>query len=233
MKRKVQNKNAVKKGARRVEAWIYVVINPLIEALRIERSFLKDKNWTWRYQTRSLEFILPLEKYVDSASLPNFEDFLKANPEIERKRKKHEKLRLALSENCQIAFDYLVSLEPFQEKVKSSLSAYEQESQGEEYPGGAIPEKDFDKLVAQYIVNSIKELPSHYTTSKFWSRFVGEFIQFRTGEVFEKLDTSGDKLEKDDESFLAALEGLRSNLCEKFDIPAAPIYSYRLVGEGR
>jgi len=55
-----------KKGTRRIEAWIYTVITPLIEALKIEKSFLKDKNWTWRYYTKNLEFILPLEGYVDS-----------------------------------------------------------------------------------------------------------------------------------------------------------------------
>jgi len=233
MKRKPKNKNAFKKGARRVEAWVYTVINPLIEALKVEKSFLKGKNWTWRYQIKSLEFILPLEKYVDSASLPNFEDFLKANPEIERKRKKHEDLRVALSENCQIAFNHLLASDPFQNKVKLSLSIYKQESPTEEYPGGAVPEKDFDKLVAQYIVDSIKELPSHYTTSKFWSRFGGELLQFRTGDVFEKLDASGEQLKNEDDRLLKLLEDLRSTLCEEYDVPAAPVYYYDLAGQGR
>jgi hypothetical protein len=233
MKTKLKNKNAFKKGARRIEAWVYTVINPLIEALKVEKSFLNDKNWTWRYQIKSLEFILPLEKYVDSASLPNFEDFLKANPQIERKRKKHDDLRAALSEKCQIASNHLIALEPFQEKAKLSLSTYKQESPTEEYPGGAIPEKDFDKLVAQYIINSIKELPGHYTTSKFWSRFGKELLQFRTGDVFEKLDRSGEQLEKEDERFLVTLENVRSNLCEEYDIPAAPIFYYDLAGQGR
>jgi hypothetical protein len=233
MKKKLQDRNTFKKGARRVEAWIYTVINPLIESLKIEKSFLKDKNWTWRYQTRSLEFILPLEKYVDSASLPNFNDFLKTNPQIARKNKKHDELRTTLSENSQIAFNHLVALKPFQEKVKSSLSVYKQESQAEEYPGGAIPGKDFDKLVAQYIVNSIKELPSHYTTSKFWATFADEFLKFRIGDVFEKLDTSGEQLKDEDDRLLKSLENLRSTLCEDYDVPAAPVYYYDLAEQGR
>lgn len=49
---KIDNKKS-KKGTRRIEAWIYTVINPLIEALRIEKSFLRDKNWTWRYFTKN------------------------------------------------------------------------------------------------------------------------------------------------------------------------------------
>ena len=233
MKRKLQNKNVLKKGPRRVEAWIYTVINPLIEALKVEKSFLKGKNWTWRYQIKSLEFILPLEKYVDSASLPNFEDFLKANPEIERKRKKHGDLRAALSENCQMAFNYLVVLEVFQDKIQSSLSIYGKENPSEEYPGGAIPKKDFDKLIAQYIINSIKELPGHYTTSKFWLRFGDELLQFRTGDVFEKLDASGEQLKNEDNRLLKSLEDLRSTLCEEYDVPSAPVFYYDLAGQGR
>lgn len=233
MKRNPQNKNVPRKGMRRVEAWIYTVINPLIEALKVEKSFLKEKNWTWRYQTKSLEFILPLEKYVDSASLPNFEDFLKANPQIERKRKKHEDLRAALSENCEIAFNYLIALGSFQNKIKSSLSTSEKENPAGEYPGGAVPEKDFDKLIAQYIVNWIKELPGHYTTSKFWSRFENEFLQFRTSGVFEKLDASGEQLEREDDHLLTTLENLRSNLCEEYDIPAAPISYHDMARQAR
>lgn len=204
------------KGSRRVEAWIYTVINPFIEALKIEKSFLNEKNWTWRYETKSLEFILPLENYIDSASLPNFEQFLKAYPNVERSRKKHEDLRAALSENCEVAFNNLIAVKAFHEKVRSSRSAYG------EYPGGAVPEGDFDKLIAQYVVNRIKELPSHYTTSKFWARFGREFFEFRSGKEFEKLDISGEELAKHDERLLAKLDDLRATLSEEYDVPPAP-----------
>jgi hypothetical protein len=131
---KMDNKKS-KKGTRRIEAWIYTVINPLIEAHKIEKSFLRDKNWTWRYSTKNLEFILPLEGYMDSAYIPILRDFFNTNPKIEKKRKKREDLRAALTENCQIAFTYLIELKAFREKVKSSLSMYG------EYPGGAVTER--------------------------------------------------------------------------------------------
>jgi len=226
MKGKLQVKDAPRKGTRRVEAWVYTVINPLIEALRVEKSFLRDKNWTWRYETKDLEFILSLERYINSSSLPNFEDFVKAKPQLARKTKNHDDLRVTLSENCQMAFDYLVAEKAFQGKVKSALTTYEKGNPAEGYPGGAVPREHFRKLIAQYIVNWIKELPSHYSSSKFWSRFGNEFFQFRTGEAFEKLDTSGEQFENEDEIFLKALENLRSNLVEKYDIPAAPISDY-------
>ena len=212
----MQKKTEIRRGSRRVAAWVYTVINPLIEALKDGKTLLKEKNWTWRYETKNLEFILPLDGYIDLASIPNFEGFLKAHPEVERKRKRHEELRVALSENCRIAFNYLIELQAFQDKVSSSRSTYG------EYPGGAVPEMDFAKLIAQYIVNYIKDLPGYYTTSKFWARYEPEFSQFRTGKEFEKLEAAGKQLENHDEKLLARLKDLRSVLCKKYDVPDAP-----------
>lgn len=219
----MKKKTEIIRGSRRVAAWVYTVINPLIEALKVEKSFLKEKNWTWRYETKNLEFILPLEGYIDSASLPNFEGFLKAYPEVERKRKKHEEFRVALSENCRIAFDYLIELKTFQDKVSSSCSTYG------EYPGGTVSERDFAKLIAQYIVNHIKDLPGYYTTSKFWARYEHEFSQFRTGKEFEKLESAGKQLENNDEKLLARLKDLRSTLCKQYDVPDAPILTSIMI----
>ncbi len=230
MKKKLQSKYAPKKGVDRAKSWIYAVINPLIDALKVDKAFLKEKNWTWRYETKRIEFILPLEQYVDSAYHPIFEDFLEANSQMERKRKKREDLRAALSENCRIAFDFLIDLQAFQDKVQSSLSAYLSEEPTREHPRGAVPEGDFHKLIAQYVLSQIQELPDHYTTSRFWSRFRNEFLQFRTGEVFERLDASGKELEREDDRLLTALKNLRSSLVEEYDIPAAPI-SYMATGQ--
>ncbi|MBI3605331.1 MAG: hypothetical protein HY202_04815 [Nitrospirae bacterium] len=223
MATKLHKKDSVKKGARRVEAWIYTVINPLIESLKIESTFLEDKNWTYRYTTNNLEFIFPLEQYLGSAFLPNFEDFLKAHPRIEQRRKKHEDLRAALSEHCRLVFNHLIDLQDFENKVNSSLKRYEHESQ-QEYPGGAVPRGDFKKLVAQYVLNQIKELPEHYTTSKFWSSFGREFLEFRAYTGFGELETSGDRLKEEDDSLVSALEKLRFRLCKEYDVPAAPVF---------
>lgn len=228
MKKKLRSKDSAKKGTERVKSWIYTVINPLIEALKVERTFLKEKNWTWHYHTKRLEFVLPLEQYIDSAYLPVFEDFLKTNLSLERRRKKHEDLRATLSENCQIAFGALINSQAFQEKVKTSLALYLKEDPAQ-HPRGAVPEEDFHKLIAQYVLNQIQELPSHYTTSRFWSRFRDEFLPFRTGTEFERLDMSGKLFENDDDRFLTALSNCRSSLVEEYGIPAAPV-SYAAAG---
>lgn len=211
----------LRKGSRRVEAWVYTVINPLIEALKIEIAFLQEKNWTWSYETKDLDFILPLERYIDSASLPNLEDFLKVYPSMGQEWKNHEDLRRTLSENCLIAFNRLIALRTFKKKVESSCSIFG------EYPGGAVPKMDFDNLIAKYVVNQVKDLPEHYTTSNFWARFGHEFFEFRIRKEFEKLDLSGKQLEEHDDHLLMKLKDLRSTLCEEYDVPHAPtITSY-------
>lgn len=66
----------MKTGRERRKAWIYSVINPILEALKIESGFLARRNWTFRQHSRDLEFIRPVEAYVDYQSRPNWEDFV-------------------------------------------------------------------------------------------------------------------------------------------------------------
>jgi hypothetical protein len=221
MSKRPVTKAAPKKRTRRVEAWIYTVINPLIEALKVEKSFLDSQNWTWRYRTNSLEFIGPLESYVDSISLPNFEDFFIGNSRLEQMRKEHEELRETLSQCCHKAFTHLDKLDAFRNRVAASLSSYRESAA--ENPAGAIPDSDFYKLIAQYVINNIRELPGHYTTSGFWAERGKEFLEFRTVDVFRKLDAAGKHLSERDEKLLQTLKNLRAKLSQEFDVPPAPV----------
>lgn len=215
--------NKSKKGSARVAAWVHTVINLLIEALRIEKNFLKDHNWTWRYSSGKLEFIHPVQRYLDYASLPNFEDFLRANPKFQKLFDRHDQLLEKLDKECRQALQSLNTSQLFRENVQRLLSEYITSGTGEGYPGGAVPEKDFHKLIAQYIINNIKEFPGHYTIWKFWGRFGEDLLEFRTGEVFQRLDETGEYMEHHDEMLIKKLEDLRFEFCQKYDIPAAPL----------
>ena len=216
---KMDNKKS-KKGSVRVAAWVHAVINPLIEAIRMEKAFLKDRNWTWRYSSGNLEFIHTVQRYPDYVSLPNFEDFLRANPKFQKLFDRHDQLMEKLTEECRQAFQSLVTSPLFKEKVQRLLSEY---MRGEGYPGGAVPEKDFAKLIAQYIINNIREFSEFYTVWKFWGRFGDDLLDFRAGEVIKMLDKTGEELEQYDEILVKKLEDLRFEFCQKYDIPAAPL----------
>ncbi len=226
-KKSPRRKTAPQKGRERVKSWIYAVMNPLIDAIRVERGFLKEKNWTWEYHSRSLVSIHPLERYVESAHLPIFQDFFKEHSkehrEMERKRKKHETLRAELSEHCRVAFDTLTDSRDFQDKVLSALAQYLRDfPEPQQHPRGAVPETDFHRLIGQYVVNNVQQLPDYYTSSRFWARYGSEFSAFRSRDIFDRVDESGKKLDAEDARLITAIETLRSRYCKEYDIPAAP-----------
>jgi hypothetical protein len=216
-------KKGPQKGSLRVAAWIHTVINPLIEALQIERGFLEKHNWTWRYYNNTLEFIKPLRNYLNPPSWPNLDDLLRANPSLNEPLQSHDKLLSQLKDNCQKAFQFLQESIDFQEKVDNLLKQYREEYKEKGYPGGAGPEGDFSKLVAERIINKIEEMPPYYTDSFFLSLYGKALLsEFRVGKIFEVLDASGAQLNLHDQSLIRILEDLRFELCEKYDVPAAP-----------
>jgi hypothetical protein len=211
-------------GKERAKAWIYAVINPLLEGLRTHAYFLKGKNWTFRGDTQDLEFIRPLEAYVERFTFPNFEDFVASNPTIGREIAKHDELRKNLLERCRAAFKHLFELESFQKKAASCLSLYREAEQTSSYRTGEREEQSFRRLAAELVVNNIRELPVHYLDSGFWHKFASEFLVLRSGKVFGQVDQAGVELQRHDQRLSAALIKLRSDLAEKYDVPHAPYY---------
>jgi len=214
----------MRKHSPRVEAWIYTVINPIIDSLRIERNFLEKHNWTCRYYSKKVEYINPIKAYLDYTSLPNYDDFLLANPQLKEPLERHDELLKELDSKCVRAFEYLMENEEFQNRVLDLLKKYTQNYSDRDYPGGAVSQQDFSKLIAQHIINTVKELPEYHTSSFFWSLYGNSLVsEFRIHEVFTQLDRAGEELYLHDQILLKTLEGLRFELCEKYDIPAAPV----------
>src|SRR5438874_188584 len=78
--------------SRRVQAWVYTILNPLIESLRREVYLLKKGNLSWRWPSKKCEYIRPIVEYLDKSHLPNYEDFLadELNPEFKGHFDKHD-----------------------------------------------------------------------------------------------------------------------------------------------
>src|SRR5260370_16735513 len=69
-----------KKQFRRVAAWTYAVINPIIESLHREFSLLDSGNLTWRPYSRRCEMIKAIQHYWSSTQWPNYLHFLSEPP---------------------------------------------------------------------------------------------------------------------------------------------------------
>ncbi|MEW6685162.1 MAG: hypothetical protein AB1393_03020 [Candidatus Edwardsbacteria bacterium] len=223
-KRLEREKKRLTKWSPRVTAWVHTVINPLLEALEVEQHLLKEHNWTWRYSTETLEFIKPIKRYLGPPEWPNYEDYLRANPESRGEIEKHDTLIEQLDAQCEKAFRELIASEEFLSKVSAFLSEYAQNFKDQPYPGGAISEQDFPKLVAQRIINNQHtELPEYYTDALFWKSYRENFLLFRKRNVFDILSGYGEELKRTDERLVKYFEDIRFKFCEEYDIPASPL----------
>jgi hypothetical protein len=209
-----------KSGRERRKAWIYSVINPLLEGLRIEAMFLARENWTFRRYNRELEFIRPVPILVGHASLPNLEDLANCKPDTKEVIGRREAQREKLRDACRAAFDTLAANPDFQNEVSDTLQVMESERPGET-TRLVHPAVNFYEVMAELVVNK-GGVPDHAGVYPFWSRFKDEFMRFRTGAEFDNADHAGHELEKCNNSLSNELIQLRGALAEEYDIPWAP-----------
>jgi len=220
-------------GRERAKAWIYSVINPLLEALRTQSVFLNRRNWTFRFSSGNLEFIRPLQAYITYQGRPNWEDFIASNPSARERIENRDRQREELRNACNLAWHYLVGSEEFRQKVLMFLDQFRAEEPPANHRVSALPDEEFHKLVAERIVNDIGDIPDNYGDYRFWSRFRAELIQFGRGPCFEQMEQAGLDLSNANDEVAAELARVREELASKLDIPWAPYYDESLALSGR
>jgi hypothetical protein len=220
-------------GRERGKAWIYSVINPLLEALKTQSVFLKRRNWTFRFSSGNLEFIPPLHAYITYQGRPNWEDFIASNPSARERIENRDRQREELRKACNLAWHYLVDLEEFRQKVLTSLDRFRAEEPPAYHGVSGLPDEEFHKLVAERIVNDIGNIAEDYRDYRFWSRFRDELMQFRRGPIFEQMEQAGLELGNCNNEVTAELARVREELASKLDIPWAPYYDESVALAGR
>ena|SRR6266436_4006110 len=216
-----------KRQSRRVAAWIYAVINPIIDSLQRELSLLDSGNLTWRPHTGRCEMIRTIQEYVDSTQWPNYKDFLAEHPKsvfIPGFQQHDENLR-KLNTVAQELFNLILSSSQFLVSVEAALDTYESQraSLGPQAPLLTHTRKDVPRLAAEYLINNAQTLPSHYTISEFWNSFGKSLLAFRNLPEFQPLHRSKDGLNEVSEKLKQALEAYRLALSRDYDVPAAPV----------
>ncbi|MDO8141934.1 MAG: hypothetical protein Q6358_10585 [Candidatus Brocadiales bacterium] len=217
------SKTSPKRQSPRVESWVYEVINPLLEIVPIELSFLQRGNVTFRFFNNTLEFIRSIENHLSLSARHICRDFMKANLDAAKCLSKHDKLVNTLNLAARAAFTALSSNPEFVAKVNYTLAEYQLGQK--EYPGGAYPEEKFLHLVAEHVVNRIESLPDHFTDFVFWTRYGKEFLKFRKGCEVDKVDNARYTLLEFDKALIDWLQEKSYKLCTQYDIPAAPTQS--------
>jgi hypothetical protein len=214
-----------RKQSRRVAAWIYTVINPIIESLQRELAFLEIGNLTWRPRTGCCEIIRTIKEYVDVNQWPNYADFLaqRSASVFALKFQRHDSDLRKLNGVAQELFNRMISWEEFKAAIESDLVAYGRASlqpQSSTY----IPDREeIPKMAAEYVINNVQTLPSHYLDSAFWNYAGRNLLAFRSRPEFQELHRSMTGLGDVSAGLKRELEGHRLSLSSKYDVPAAPV----------
>jgi len=209
-------------NSKRVQAWVYAVINPVIENLRREVFFLAKGNITWQGDTKKCEYIQPICEYIQYSQMPNYEDFLAdpLNLGFREKFEEHDGALSAVESSAAEFADGLIRSDLFQKQVKDALEQYQSTARanGQYLYLGSLP-----RAVAALLVNRIDVLPHHYGTHDFWEIYRNNFELFREGTSFQSVKRAADALMAVSAKLLLCLENHRQMLCRTYDIPAAQI----------
>jgi hypothetical protein len=216
-----------KKQVRRVAAWIYAVINPIISSLERELFFLDSGNLTWRPQTGRCEMIRTIQEYVDSTQWPNYQDFVaehKASPFV-RAFDQHDSDLNGITIVAKRLFEDMLTRDEFLDSVRSELVAYESEKLAlvPQAPALTNIHPDVPKIAAEYLINNVQNLPSHYVISAFWNLKGQNILALRNLPVFAPLHRSTNDLARTSLMIKQSLEDHRLSLSRGYDVPAAPV----------
>ena len=209
------------RGSPRVAAWISEVLNPLRDSIQVEIGFLESGNTTWRYHHGRPEYLRPLEEYLAPEARFIFRDFVQANADGRKQFLQHDELFEALVTAAALAYNTLMNQGVFVDRVRERLAEFRGAPLEPGYPGGAIPEEDFPKLVAERVVNEIQDVLPHYSDAEFWERYHTELLTFGQGPEFQNLRASCAALLKQDRNLHGWLAKNSFRLCEKYYVPAA------------
>ena len=209
----------------RVASWVYAVVNVYIDAFTAEAVFLQRGNATWRFYNRQLEHIRPSTAYLSHNGLHILRDMAREQSEVEARLHQHDALRMELQDVASRTFDVLVGNVILKSTVEDAMKHYRLREPNAK-PTGAFPAEKMIDLVAEHLINSIQDLPTHHTDSDFWRLYRDQFAAVSVD--MKELANSKTTFLHFVQATRSWLEDLSLELCRKYDIPAAPSGSIAL-----
>ncbi len=212
--------------SKRVQAWVYAIMNPVIENLRREISLLDRGNLTWRFYSKKCEYIQPICEYIEVEQRPNYEDFTadQLNLGFKERFEEHDGMLAAVETSATQFAERLMQSNRFQKQVKDSLERYDSDAlANRQYPDLTSMPGSLPRAIAENLVNRVDVLPHHYVTHEFWENFKNEFEPYLDEPSFQAVQQAAETLKGVSSKLMLALENHRQSLCRAYDIPAAPI----------
>jgi hypothetical protein len=202
------------------------VCNPLIESLELELALIEKRNWTFSFRPRALELIRPLNRYIETRALPNLEQLLQIDSDLNAKASEHDGAVEDLQVAVERVYDVLIGNTQFQALCESLFTAEKIGEVGYQAVHeifGAYPRSDYESLIAQYVINNSAELPSYYASARFWNHHrqdLLKWLDFRdTSKPYESVRRHGELLAGISRGLVDHLKRLRGELSRRFDVP--------------
>lgn len=208
-----------------VRAWFDTVINPLLDALDVERGLLRKKNWTWQFQGGGLESIRHVIGHIPLEARPNLELFTQLNPEITDLLEKHDKAVDKLSQACAELQTALQSCPRLRELYQTFISPKSLASMHRTVADlfGAYSQSQHLAVLAQYIVNNSPDLPDYYYTAPLWNKYRRIFLALHSHPSVRSrskaVNAAGLELLRFVDRLIVLLRTKRLRLSLKYDVP--------------
>jgi hypothetical protein len=208
----------------KVRAWMWGVLNPIIDGLARQAELLQEGNLTWRYRNQRPEYIYPIEQFLDKDSQDNLRDLYRF-PEGKLLRERSESHRQTLeraNDLATAAWTSLVRDNAFREQVCESLSLF-----GEAYPDQTwqrmfATKDDAVNVAGERLVNDSEHLPAYYVDAPFWNTRYADFSRWQGTQPIQALRAKVAELHGLVLHLIDLLHDQRLKWSDDFDIPVAP-----------
>jgi hypothetical protein len=171
--------------------WLVTVINPILEGLRREKTWLARGRWTWDTDAGRFAHLWPAAAHVEPRYRDNFDAFLEQYPEARGSFAKHDGALLRLAAACEDTVAALLTSDAFAIALERANHLAGLANISLDEARGAVPAERWPKHLAEYVVNNVESLPSHYTSAEFWQIASPVLLETRASDslhaCFEKV----------------------------------------------
>ena len=217
-------------SSRRVESWIYAIINPLLEQLEGEIEVLQAGDLTFDHRLKKLQLIRRLRDHLASSYRPIYDDMLEGavasgSVNVAQLARTRDETRDGLEASARRLHETLLASESLRARLRDAVARYRKPGRPE--PWGAWPEEELPELVASLLTNNRIAFRPESLTHDFW-RDHGESLRRLLDEDAslherrERVRAHRERLLAADRELQSGLVKLRADLCEKHDLTAAP-----------
>ncbi len=178
----------------------------MASALAVEQQWATRRNWSFRCETQDFEFLWPIEKMVALPYSPNLAQLLRYRGDLKTLASEHDGALARLRTAARDAYERVMRNERFQTLAASN----------------SVPENE-RRYLAEYILNGIRDLGSHYAHYELWARERAKFLSRREDPglliEFRLLEDSGREFSDTVDALRIAVDALQVELADAYKLP--------------